>query len=250
MQKVHLMGGLEKFGSVWETECKSMSNIFQLIDCQEPKWRPYIIDAHEKGIQVEIVKGSEILSDPRELFLNNIKNTDIFITPVPAGAGDAKKVLGIGLLLLAPAIGAGFSNLMASATLGGTASFSLAGMGFSGAVGAFMGGISLAGGLGLMGIIGLNLALNGLSMMLGGAGPESEFNPSGSDDPADRIFNGPVNVTKQNIPIPLLYGELEVGGVVISGNYRLYDEEASAASGPAIGSSVDYKENKIQMGQL
>ena len=78
-------------------------------------------------------------------------------------------------------------------------------------------------------LIGLNLALGGISMLLS-QGPETEYDPNKDDTPADKIFNGPINVTKQNIPIPVLYGELIVGGVVISGNYKLMEEVATKST--------------------
>ena len=110
MQRVHLMGELSQFGPLWETECTSLGDIAKLIDCQEPRWRPWIIKNHEKGMQVKIVKGSEIVVDPNELLIRNnvLKDEDIYITPVPAGSGKAGKFLVIGLMLMAPAIGAAF----------------------------------------------------------------------------------------------------------------------------------------------
>ena len=225
------MGELSQFGSYWETNCTSLGDISRLIDCQEPRWRPWVIKKQEEGMQVKIVKGSEIVVDPNELLIQNniLKDQDIYITPVPAGSGKAGKFLAIGLMLMMPALSAGFQ--------------ALAGMGMSTAAGTIAGGFSYYGtgamlsafgsafvaNLGIVGLIGLNLALGGLSMLLS-QGPETEYDPNADDTPADKVFNGPVNVTKQNIPIPILYGELIVGGVVISGNYKLMEEVAQKST--------------------
>jgi predicted phage tail protein len=73
-----------------------------------------------------------------------------------------------------------------------------------------------------VGGLGLSLALGGLVQMLspqpqGLAGVESPENG------ASYNFNGPVNVTAQGNPVPLLYGELIVGSATVSAG--LYSED-------------------------
>jgi hypothetical protein len=38
------------------------------------------------------------------------------------------------------------------------------------------------------------------------------------------MFNGPVNVSKNGTPVPLLYGELVVGGAAISAEFFQLDQ--------------------------
>jgi len=61
--------------------------------------------------------------------------------------------------------------------------------------------------------IGVNLAVAGITELLA-PGPETED----SENEA-YLFNGPVNNIKQGIPVPVLYGELIVGGGAISAFY-------------------------------
>jgi len=56
-----------------------------------------------------------------------------------------------------------------------------------------------------------------------------DFQPQGitgvesPDNGASYNFNGPVNVTAQGNPVPVLYGEMMVGSVTVSGD--MYSED-------------------------
>ena len=43
-------------------------------------------------------------------------------------------------------------------------------------------------------------------------GPETDLTDQFEEESKAKLFNGPANVAKQGVPIPLLYGELVVGG--------------------------------------
>lgn len=108
MQTVRLVGNISKFGEVWETDCKNVRDIFKLIDCQTPDFRKYLIEAAEAGVSYEIQRGNVLLDYPEELLLD-LKEEDIVITEIPAGAksGPAKIIAGIILFIVAgPASGA------------------------------------------------------------------------------------------------------------------------------------------------
>lgn len=185
MQKVILVGELAKFGEVWHTQCKDIASIIKLISCQAEGFRKYLIDSYDAGLNVEIVKGGELLVDPRELLMN-VKSEDIIITLCPSGNKSKALRIFTAIVLFATGYGAldpGFlqSFLFATAT---------------------------------------NLALSVVSEMLA-PGPESvnKRNPIEGDEVADKLFDGPANVSKQGVPIPLLYGELIVGGASISAEF-------------------------------
>lgn len=216
MQTVHLMGELSQFGKIWETDCHDIPGIFKLIECQTPGFRKYLIDTHEAGGGLDIVRGSDIITDPSELLLS-VNDEDLYITPIPTGAGKlGKALMVIGLIMVGGHIFLGMQ--------GGFGAMSFAASGAVGPGMTFAQGFAAGfGQMTLAKLVGINLVLGGLSAMMA-PGPETEYNPVTDETPGDNLFNGPVNVTKQNIPIPLLYGELIVGGVVISGNYRLRDD--------------------------
>ena len=69
----------------------------------------------------------------------------------------------------------------------------------------------------------------GVGLAIGGAVqylvqiPDGNTGTNSVDNGASYNFNGPVNVTAQGNPIPVLYGELITGSVTVSGD--LYSEE-------------------------
>jgi len=95
------------------------------------------------------------------------------------------------------------------------------------------GGIALGpAGAGLIGKgVALNVALVGASMALGGvvqllspqvAGMRVRQDP---DNKPSYAFGGPVNTTASGNPVPLLYGQREIGGAVISAGIYAEDQQ-------------------------
>lgn len=139
---------------------------------------------------------------------------DIRIVPVITGAGGgAGKILaGVALIAAAVIIGpaaGGFLGLGAG----------LGGMGGVAAGGAAMG---LVGGgfASAVGFIGLSLVIGGVSQLLT---PTPKINdpaaPKAADDADPRknySFSGIQNVSRQGVPVPVVYGLTTVGSVVIS----------------------------------
>jgi hypothetical protein len=76
----------------------------------------------------------------------------------------------------------------------------------------FMASLSTAGQFGLM--VGVNLALSGISQLMA-PGPETDA----ATENESYLFNGPVNGSAQGFPVPLMYGELIIGGSPISSIY-------------------------------
>lgn len=72
------------------------------------------------------------------------------------------------------------------------------------------------------------LFMPGLALAVGGAVqymvsvPDGNTGTESADNGASYNFNGPVNVTAQGNPIPVLYGELITGSVTVSGD--IYSE--------------------------
>jgi predicted phage tail protein len=69
--------------------------------------------------------------------------------------------------------------------------------------------------------LGAALALGGVVQMLT---PQTSTSSNGVDNGASCTFNGPVNTTAAGNPVPLLYGELMVGGAIISGGVEAVDQ--------------------------
>ena len=202
MQKVKLLGELSQFGAEWTVSCKSINDIFKLISCQSPTFKKYLIDCEQKGLDLEIIKGKRLLQQKEELFLN-IENEDILISLCPSGGKNKflKIVIGVTLAFYGAGLGEGFfANFVTG--------------------------------------VGVNMALAGVTELLA-PGPETDHTPLEADDFKDQLFNGPVNVSKQGIPIPLLYGELIVGGAGIATDFNQTEAELQEEDAGIITSSFD-----------
>ena len=218
MQTVYLNGGLSQFGEKWTTECKDIASIFKLIECQTPGFRKYLSDAVEADVGFEIQRGSEFLENPEELLLS-LNDEDIIITEVPSGSksGGAKMLAAIAvvaLLVINPAMI--FTSFTQTATATGT--------------------MATAGGLNAAGLavasVAVNLAITGITQLLA-PGPETE--PDKNDS---YLFSGPNNNGRQGLPVPILYGELIVGGMPISSFYSSSPFRSSFRNFEALGGTA------------
>ena len=87
---------------------------------------------------------------------------------------------------------------------------------------------------------GFSLALNGAAQLLA-PGPETEITANNEDEEKAKLFNGPENVSRQGIPIPLLYGELAIGGATILSSLNIPENITKR-------SLVNIMEESLQLG--
>ena len=190
MQKVYLKGRIgETFASEYEVNCSSIADIIKLLSCQVSGFREYLIDAAERGINYQIIKGKEVLEYGEELLLS-LEEEDIVITEIPEGSKGWGRVIAGVILVIVGAIlfwnPAGWAALSA-------------------------GGKLVAVGGSLMMSAGSTLISMGVSdlMMQGPSrGPLEESE--------GYLFDGPINTLKEGQPVPVLYGELLVGGAPVA----------------------------------
>jgi len=230
MTHVKLMGEMgEKFGSEWECVDTNMRDILKCINVQTEGLQEYLLDCHLKNIEFSIQSGDNLIEEFPELYLN-IARDEVIITPVPTGSGKGLGKLITGLLLLAamffmPGTAGMFANTAAqgtvmtsSGTMVAAQSASLAQLmggtylasGASAAVAGATVGLSLPGMAVMM--LGVNLGLMGLAEM-------SAPDPDKTTDDPSYLFNGAQNHIEQGKPVPLLYGELTIGGAPIYQGY-------------------------------
>ena len=211
MQTVILKGELgNRFGEKWNVNCENLLGIFKLIECQREGFRPYMLECQENEIDFSVQRGNEYIEDESELLMS-VGDKDITITPVPRGSkGNVGKLIAVALL-----IWGGYALVQAGVAAGTTAGGM--GMGASaGTWGASAGGASVGVGLQAAGyalmLIGTSMGLRTINEML---------MPSSDQDDEDdsHLFGGPTNNTAEGVPIPIAYGEIIVGGVVINGSY-------------------------------
>jgi len=209
MQKVRLVGNIAKFGEVWETNCTNIRDIFKLIECQTNGFRQYLLNAADADVGFAIQRGDEFLEHPEELLLS-VGEEDIIITEVPSGSksGFGKILAAIAIVAVTVISAGGFAALGTIMSGGGLAGF---------AANAALG-------------LAMNLALTGITQLMA-PGPETD-----KEQNEGYLFTGPDNNIQQGVPIPVIYGELKVGGAPISVSFK-------PDSGQVDGSSSSYLVN-------
>ena len=180
------------FGEVHRLNVKTLQEGLFAIDTMKGGLRKYLIDCTENGIKMTVQKGEDFL-DYHELGLE-LGEDDIIITPVPAGGdGIGEFILGIALIALA--------IMMPTTALFGSETLTLNALIMS---------------------AGINLALMGIVEM-------TMDDPDELNEEKSQMFNGPINNTKSGIPVPLCYGEMEVGGAVV--NFGFTDRRITSSQG-------------------
>ena len=194
LRKLKLYGELAKFIGHKEFEIKvhSLPQAISFLVNNFPEVEAYM---NPKHYQVKI--GNYEINEDELNF--PIGQQDIHIIPVISGAGD-----GFGRFLLGAAL------IGASFFFPGAGLFGTTGLFGAGAAGA---GIGTAIGTGLS-AIGAGLILSGVSEMLYPTQTaEFEDNPQISFS-----FAGTQNTARAGTPVPIVYGEIFTGSVVISGD--------------------------------
>lgn len=132
---------------------------------------------------------------------------DIHIQPVIEGSksGSGKLIAGAALVALSfvPGVNVAVGSEFSSA--------------FSGVAGGTLAHTAGLVGYGLIGKLGIGLALAGVAQLLS---PQIDSPKSSAFERADErpsfLFNGPTNITEQGGPVPLVYGLIRVGSIVVS----------------------------------
>jgi len=183
-----------------------------------------LVTAGERGVGYIVQVGKAAIDEVDEIHNPTGQDEEISITPVLAGAGGGVGKILTGVALVAAAIvfaplGAGFLGLGAGALSSGSVA-----------------ALSVASSV--VGFIGTSLILSGTAQLLSpqpadlpgltGAtgGRRNSFDPV-NNDPADNrssyIYNGAVNLTAQGNPVPICYGRMRVGSVVVSAGVSTTD---------------------------
>ena len=201
MQTVHLKGELgERFGEKWSMNVNKVQDIFRLIECQRQGFRPYIQECIENEIDFTVQRGEEFI-DETELFLS-LGKEDIIVTPIPAGSkGKAGKFIMAALLIVGGYYIMGPSQTVAIEGSVTTVTATPA------TLGAKIAGYTMM-------TLGTSLGLRTLAEMMMPDAAEGE------DD--SHLFSGPLNTTVQGGAVPILYGEMQVGGHLINASYTSF----------------------------
>ena len=226
MKRVVLRGELGKqFGRIHKFDLNTPAEAIRALCANFEGFQQALVDSAERGIGYMVQVGKEVIYPELELHNPTGQFEEISITPVLVGAGGGgfgRIAAGIGLIAL--------SFLLPGAGLFGTTSIF--------GVSAAQGGAILAGLGTVTSAIGASLILSGTAQLLspqpadlpgltgGSAGRRDSFDPT-NNDPADNrssyIYNGAVNLTAQGNPVPICYGRMRVGSVVVSAGVSTTD---------------------------
>lgn len=227
MKRVILRGELGKrFGRSHQFDLNTPAEALRALAANFEGFTSELASAGERGIGYMIHVGKDAMESLDHIDYPTGRDEAISITPVLQGAGGDG---GIGQIF------AGIGLIAAAIVLGPI------GLGVFGATGAIAGTAGVATAIGY---VGAAMVLSGTAQLLSpslttsasssgsfGAFPgrqqaRQSFSPQ-NNEPADNrssyIFNGAVNLTAQGSPVPICYGRMRVGSVVVSAGLSTED---------------------------
>ncbi len=186
LTKVKLYGDLADFVGHKELEAviNSTADAIKFLICNFPKVESYMANRYYKVLVNKIALTKEEIHDP-------IGKSEISIVPVISGAGGNTENILIGLTLIGIAVATG-------------------GVGLQFGIGGFSAGKGIAA---TVGNIGYAFFLFGASGILF---PQEEPIEDDQDPRISFSFSGVQNTTRAGTSVPIVYGEIVTGSVVIS----------------------------------
>lgn len=220
LRTVHLHGSLsEQFGSFFAFDTVDAAETVRALCANFRAFRGALRRGAFRMVIRRPVTGEEIDISREELRVG-LGFSELHIYPVIHGAkqgsGIAKVIIGV-VIIAAAFVTAGAALGAAGALAGGAGGFGL--------------GATALGGLGIgltwgnVAMIGLSIALAGVSQLLAPQ-PKDQTGPIGREAAANRpsaSFNGAVNNTEQGHPVPWVYGRMRTGSIVGSGGISTED---------------------------
>ncbi len=193
----------KKFGKVHRFHVEDIREMLRAMCSQVPGFKKYMSNAHHSGVQFAFFRESENIG--LEEFELTSTASEFTMMPVIEGAkqgGVLQVVLGAAALV------------SAFFTAGGTL--------------ALWGGALSSGAISATSIltgIGLSMMTGGVVQMLT---PQPKINvgsSSSADNKPNYAFGAPVNTVAMGYPVPVLYGQREIGGAIISAGLFSSDQQ-------------------------
>lgn len=183
LKKIKLYGILaKKFGKEFHLAVDNTREAMRALCVQVPGFEHFMLHAHEQGLEFAVFQDKQNISET-ELDMSTSAKV-IKIVPKVKGAGGAFQTI-IGAVLVVVGV------LVTVGTLGGGAAL----------------------GAGLIGA-GVGMMVGGIAMMLMPKIDNQDQNQDGNK--ANKGFGGAVTTVAQGNPVPVLYGQREVGGFIAS----------------------------------
>ena len=180
----------KKFGQFFKLDVQTAREATHAIACQNAEFKRFMLESDKLGLKFAVFLGRKNIA---ENDIDNLTDTDVIhIVPRIVGSG-----------------GSSFNwlQVVAGAVLVG--------------VGAFTFGATTATGAALIGA-GIGMFVGGVAGLLMPTVDMSNQDPDGNR--ANKGFGSAVTTVSQGNPVPILYGEREIGGFYASGG--IYAEDA------------------------
>lgn len=199
MKTIELHGILaKKFGRYFKLDVKTAKEACHAIACQIPAFKAFMLDSERLGYRFAVFLGKRRTKKTNisEDEIDNITDANL-IHIVPKVIGSGGKAMG-------------WLQVVAGVVMVG--------------VGYFTFGATSVKGVALIGA-GIGMALGGVSTLLM---PTPKLEPTNEDgNKPNNGFGGAVTTVAQGNPVPILYGEREIGGFVASA--AIYAEDKMIA---------------------
>ena len=209
LSKVKVYGHLaEHLGqSTFEAVIRTPAEAVRFLICNFPELRGLMRDGYYK---VAVGRHDLQLADcPEQLHYPVGSSEVVSIIPVVTGAGGDRR--GVGAILLGAA-------LIGTAIVTGGTSLTFGVGGFGAVAGSSIGASVAAGQLGLA------LVLTGTASLLSPTPEVPGLDGDPRNDPNNFSFSGVQNTSREGVPVPVAYGEVIVGSVVISAGLNVEGE--------------------------
>lgn len=181
LKTIKLYGILaKKFGKEFRLDVENTREAMRALCVQVPGFEHFMLHAHEQGLEFAVFQDKHNISET-ELDMNTSAKV-IKVVPKVKGAGGAFQTIIGAVLVVVGAV-----------------------MVFTG-VGAPIGTALIGAGVGMM--------VGGIAMMLMPKIENQDQNQDGNK--ANKGFGGAVTTVAQGNPVPVLYGQREVGGFIAS----------------------------------
>ena len=192
LRAVRLYGKLgTRFGRVHHLAVGSAREAVRALGVLHKGFDEFLAKAKDNGMVFAVFYGKRNISEHQ--LGDPPSNSDIRIAPIVQGsknAGGLQTILGVALFAAAVFFSGGAA---------------------AGSAGLFAG----SAGWGIVGSIGISLALGGVAQMMAGTQKGLSSSESANNTPSYN-FSGIKNTTTQGNPVPLCYGEMTVGSACVS----------------------------------
>lgn len=206
IKTMRLKGPMAKmFGQVHQFHVSDLRELLRAMCSQVPGFKKYVSNAHLNGVRFAFFSGKDNIG--LQEFDMSSAATEFEMEPILEGSkrGGTLQIIIGAVAIVAAFFTAGASLAAYGADIGTTTAVGLATTALTS--------------------IGISMLLGGVVQMLT---PQPKFNvgaSSSTDNKPNYAFGAPVNTVAMGYPIPVLYGQREIGGAIISAGSFTSDQQ-------------------------